>query len=154
MKPPLQRSALLDWTLRVLVAAGLIVDAVVHLRLAGEYQFAFPEGIGGGNLFRIEAAVAVIAAIFVVVRGSRVSYVAAFLVAFSALVAVVLTRYVELPAIGPIPSMYEPIWFPEKTLSAIAEGAAAAAAAVGVIRTSRATTTSSARVPVGRRSSG
>ncbi len=49
----------------------------------------------------------------------------------SALVGVVLYCYVPVPQLGPIPSMYEPIWFPEKTLSAGAEGLGALLAAVG-----------------------
>lgn len=125
-------SSALSWTLRLLVAAGLAVDAVIHLRLASTYQLAYPEGIGGGNLFRVESVVAIIAAIFVLVAGSRAAYVVAFLVAFSAFVAVVLTTYVEVPPLGPLPGMYEPIWFFEKGLSAVAEGIAALAAVVGV----------------------
>ena len=57
--------------LRVLVAAGLVTDAVVHLQLAPLYQLAQPTGIGEGNLFRIEAAVALLAAAYVLLRGSR-----------------------------------------------------------------------------------
>jgi hypothetical protein len=34
----------------------------------------------------------------------------------------VLYRYVDVGSIGPIPNMYEPAWFGEKTHSAIAEG--------------------------------
>lgn len=115
------------WALRLVVAAGLVVDAVVHLRLAGEYQFAFPEGIGGGTLFRLEAGVALVTAAAVLVWGRRPTYMLAFLVAASALVAVVVARYVEVPAIGPLPSMYEPLWFLEKSLSAVAEAVAALA---------------------------
>ena len=121
-----QRS-ITTWALRFLVAAGLVVDAVIHLRLAGEYQFAFPEGIGGGTLFQIEAGVALGAAAAVIVWGRRSAYWFAFLVAASALVAVVVSRYVELPAVGPLPSMYEPLWFFDKGLSAAAEAVAALA---------------------------
>ena len=128
------RSTTLDLALRIGVASALAVDAVVHLRLASTYQFAFPGGIGGGNLFRIEAAVAIIAAIYVLIRGSKASYAIAFGVAASAFIAVVLSRYVDMPAIGPIPSMYEPVWYFEKSLSAVAEGAGAVLAAVGIYR--------------------
>lgn len=117
--------------MRLLVAVGLAIDAAIHLRLASDYQLAYPQGIGGGNLFRIEAAVATAAAVYVLVRGSRLSYIVALLVALSAFAAVVLTRYVETPSLGPLPSMYEPIWFFEKSLSAAAEGIAALAAAIG-----------------------
>lgn len=110
--------------LRVVVAAGLVVDAVVHLRLAPGYQLADPAGIGGGNLFRVEAVVALAVAAYVLLRGSRLSFLIAALVGLSALAAVVVTRYVEVPALGPIPSMYEPVWFFQKSLSAVAEGVA------------------------------
>jgi hypothetical protein len=121
--------------LRVVVAAGLVVDAVVHLRLAPGYQLADPAGIGQGNLFRVEAVVALAAAAFVLLRGSRLSFLVAALVGLSALAAVVVTRYVEVPALGPIPSMYEPVWFFQKSLSAVAEGVAGCLAllAAGVV---------------------
>jgi hypothetical protein len=35
---------------------------------------------------------------------------------------VLLYRYVDVGSIGPIPNMYEPVWFGEKTHSAYAEG--------------------------------
>jgi hypothetical protein len=111
--------------LRLVVALGLIVDAVVHLRLASGYQAAAPGGIGEGTLFRIQAGVAIVVALAVLVRAGRVVSALAFLVAAAALGAVLLYRYVDVPAIGPLPSMYEPVWFGEKTLSAVAEAVAA-----------------------------
>ncbi|MGZ4508542.1 MAG: hypothetical protein ACXVX8_12770 [Blastococcus sp.] len=114
--------------LRGPVAAGLAADAVVHLRLAAGYQLAAPGGIGEGTLFRIQAGTAIVAALLVLVRGSRPTAVFAFLVAIAALGAVLLYRYVDVPALGPLPSMYEPVWFPEKTFSAVAEAVAALAA--------------------------
>ena len=72
-----------------------------------------------------------------VIRGTRTSYAVAFAVAGSAAVAVVLYRYVEIPQIGPIPPMYEPVWYFEKTLSAVAEGVGAVAAAIGFAITPR-----------------
>ena len=112
------------WVLGVVVAAALVVDAVVHLRLAGGYQQSAPSGIGAGNLFRLEAAAAVVVAVWVLWRGSRASLLAAFAVGLSAAVAVVLYRYVDVPALGPLPAMYEPVWFVEKSVSAVAEAVA------------------------------
>lgn len=114
--------------LRAVIAVSLVVDAVVHLRLAGGYQQSAPSGIGAGNLFRLEAVVAVVVAVWVLWRGSRAALVAAFAVGFSAALAVVLYRYVDIPAVGPIPAMYEPVWFLEKSLSAVFEVMAAASA--------------------------
>lgn len=44
-----------DLLLRVTAAAALLVSAVVHLRLADDYALAFPGGLGGGTVFRLEA---------------------------------------------------------------------------------------------------
>ncbi|GAB3668638.1 hypothetical protein GCM10027596_39700 [Nocardioides korecus] len=118
--------------LRGLIAACLVVDAVVHLRLAGGYQLAQPQGIGQGNLFRIEAVVALFAAAYVSLRWTRTSLLIAMGVGASAFLAVMLSRYVNVPALGPIPSMYEPVWFFEKALSAIAEALATLLALVAL----------------------
>ena len=126
----------LTLTFGLLVAAGLVVDAVVHLRLAPGYQMAQPGGIGQGNLFRIESVVAILAAIYVLLARSRVAFTVAAVVALSALGALVLYRYLEVPALGPIPSMYEPVWFFQKSLSGVAEGVAGVFAVAGTLRTS------------------
>ena len=122
---------------RLLVAAALFVDAVVHVHLAANYQLAAPGGIGAGNIFRIQAAIAVLAAIYVLARGSRTSFIVAGLVTVSAFAAVMVYRYIDVPALGPIPAMYEPIWFAEKTLSAVAEAAGTVLAGLAVMRATR-----------------
>lgn len=121
---------------RSLVALGLAVDGAIHLRLASGYQLAAPGGIGEGTLFRLQAVLAIVVALAVLVRGGRLLFVVAFLVAGAALGAVLLYRYVDVPALGPFPSMYEPVWFPEKTLSAVAE-ALAAIGALGLLAAAR-----------------
>lgn len=125
----------MNMALRVLTALALFIDAGVHIYLAPGYQAASPAGIGQGNLFLLESAAAVLAALWVLFRGSRASFALALAVALSAFVAVVLYRYVDIPAIGPIPAMYEPVWFFEKSLSALAEGAGALLAGIGLMRT-------------------
>jgi hypothetical protein len=116
----------------VVTAAGLAVDAVVHLRLAGDRD-AIGGALSEGNLFRIEAAAALLAALIVLaLPRRRAAYAVALLVAASALGAVVLYRYVNVGAIGPLPNMYEPIWYGEKTVSAIAELVAGVSAAGGL----------------------
>ena len=123
------RTSVTRLVVRGLVALALLVDAAVHLHLAPGYQLSAPSGIGAGNLFRLEAAVALAAAALVLVRGNRTSYAVALLVGLSALGAVLLYRYVDVPALGPLPAMYEPLWSTEKVLSAVAEAVAAVAAA-------------------------
>jgi hypothetical protein len=119
--------------LRAVTAAGLLVDAVLHLQLAANYQLAAPGGIGQGNLFRIEAVSAALAACVVLALGNRSAYLAGLVVAAGGLGAVLLYRYYQVPAIGPIPAMYEPVWFFKKTLSAVAEGIAMFTAVAGFL---------------------
>ena len=124
----------MNLALRILTAVALFIDAGVHIYLAPGYQAANPGGIGQGNLFLLESAAAVLVGLYVLIRGSRLSYAMALAVALSAFAAVMLYRYIDIPAIGPMPAMYEPVWFFEKSLSAVAEGAGAVLAAIGLIR--------------------
>ncbi|HVV77370.1 MAG TPA: hypothetical protein VHC43_15175 [Mycobacteriales bacterium] len=126
-----------DVVLAVLAAAGLVIDAIVHLRLAGRYD---PIGgtISQGDLFRVQGALALLLAAGVLAAPwRRTLYAATFVVAASAFGAVMLYRYVDVGALGPLPNMYEPVWFGQKTLSAYAEAAAAAAALAGLFRATR-----------------
>lgn len=118
--------------LRVLVAAGLAIDVYVHVRLSDLLDVPAGGAITQGDLFLIEAGVAALAAALVLAWPSRISYAFAFLVAASALGAVLLYRYVDLGSLGPLPRMYTPVWTMDKIVSAIAEGVAAVLAAVGV----------------------
>lgn len=125
-------SVVWSWVLRIATVLVLIIDAVVHLNLASSYQLAAPGGIGGGTLFRIQGGAAILAAVYVLVRGTRPAFVIALLVAASALAAVLLYRYVDVPMLGPIPAMYEPVWFFQKSLSATAEALGTVIAAVAL----------------------
>jgi hypothetical protein len=127
------RASALLFALRILIAAGLITSAVIHFQLAAGYQQAAPGGIGQGNLFRIQAVVAILSGLYVLLRGSRPAFLVAAAVALSAFAAVVIYRYVDLPAIGPIPAMYEPVWFTEKVVTAVVEGIAGALSIAGYI---------------------
>lgn len=133
------RNAPLMLALRVVIAVALVIDAVIHLQLAANYQLAAPGGIGQGTLFRVQSVVALAAALYVLVRGSRLSYLLAAAIALAAFAAVVLYRYVDVPAIGPIPSMYEPIWYFEKTLTAVAEAVGGVLAIIGFVLLNRQT---------------
>lgn len=115
------------WALRLLAAAGLAVDAYVHFVLASQYD-ANAAAISQGTLFRIEAVAAAIAAVLVLLVRARIAAVLAFLVSAAGLAAVLVYRYVDVGAFGPFPAMYEPIWYAEKTLSAVGEAVAALAA--------------------------
>jgi hypothetical protein len=112
---------------RVVAAAGLAYDAYAHLDLAGNFD-ANKAVISQGLLFRIEAVFALLAALLVLITRRWPGATVALLVAGSALGAVLLYRYVDLGATGPLPDMYEPTWYAEKSLSALAEAAAILAA--------------------------
>lgn len=115
------------------VAAGLGVDAYVHWHLApgfdGVKGTANPQ-ISQGQLFRIETALALIAMVLVLVTRRRLAALVALLVAAGGLGAVLLFAYVDVGGLGPLPNMYDPFWYPEKTISAVAE----AVAALGALR--------------------
>lgn len=115
--------------LRLLAAAGLAVDAAVHARLADQYD-AVGDSITQGTLFRAEAAAASLAVVLVLFWRHRAGDLFAWAVAASGLGALLLYRYVDVGALGPLPNMHEPVWFGDKTLAAWAEGVATAALTV------------------------
>lgn len=77
--PPASHTRTL-WVLRVGVAAALAVSAVIHVQLAPGYQRAAPGGLGQGTLFLVQAGAAALAAVFVLLRGSRTDFAAAAVV--------------------------------------------------------------------------
>ncbi|WP_285497176.1 hypothetical protein [Actinomadura sp. NBRC 104425] len=127
----------MDIPLRLLVAAGLAVDAVVHWRFAPDMKFVEGGSIGGDVLFRVQAVAAALAAVLVLVRSRRWTYAVAFLVAGSAVGALLLYYTVDVGALGPLPNMYEPVWYGEKTASLVGEGIATLAALVGFFTVGR-----------------
>ena len=118
-----------QWVLTALVVLGLAVDAFVHFDLASAFEGNRTSVLSEAQIFRAQSIVAIIVALGVLVRPRRYTAVLAFLVAAGALIAVVLYRYVDVGAIGPIPNMYDPYWGPiGKVLSLIGEALAAVAA--------------------------
>jgi hypothetical protein len=129
----LARSAIVSWTLRIATAAALGVDAALHWQNASAYD-AVNATVSQGELFRVEAGLAVAVGLLVLLWPRRASWVAALAVAASALAAVLLYRYVDLGVLGPLPDIYENTWqVPGKLLSAYAEGAAAVLAGLGLL---------------------
>ena len=107
--------------LRVLAAACLGISAYVHLHLA--HRYAFPGTISGETVFRVQGIVAATIAVIVLVTGNKWAWLAAALVGLASFGAVMLYRYVDVGAIGPLPNMYDSTWqpSPDKLLSAIVE---------------------------------
>ena len=128
-----------SWLLRLLTAAALAVDAYVHADLAPSYDFTHAS-ISQGTLFRVEAGAASLAALLLIALGRRpMVWAFAFLVAAGGLGAVLLYRYVDVGAFGPFPDMYEPLWYAEKSRSAIAEGIGTVTAIAGFLLAYRGT---------------
>jgi hypothetical protein len=120
--------------LRLLVAAGLLVDAYLHLHLASQYDPVKTSSLSQGDLFRVEAVAALLAGGLVLALRRRLGDLAALAVAAGGVAVVLLYRYVDVGAIGPIPPMYEPVWYGEKSLSLVVEAVAAVAAAILLAR--------------------
>jgi len=99
--------------LRVVAAAGLAVDAWVHASLAGRYD-GVAASISEGTLFRVEAGAASLAALLVLAWRRPLGDLFAWLTAAAGLAALVAYRYWNIGAHGPLPDMYEPIWFTDK----------------------------------------
>ena len=116
------------WGLALIAAAGLAIQAYVHFDLAPTYDVIKSSVLSQGDLFRAEATVAAIAAAAVLLRPRRYTAAFAFVVAAAGTAAVLVYAYVDVGAFGPFPNMYDPIWYPKKTLSVWAEGIAAVAA--------------------------
>ena len=113
---------------RLLTAAALAVSAYVHVDLSSSPYWA-----GGqltlGALFLGQAVVAGVVALWVLVRPSRAAYAVAAFVAAASFLALVLSTYVRLPQVGPFPVLYEPLWYADKVVAAVAAGVATVLAA-------------------------
>ena len=114
-------------------AATLVIDAYVHLHDAHFYGSSTAL-ISKGALFQVQAIIAIVIAIALLVRPGRVVWALAVLVTVSAVAAVVLYTYVNVGAVGPLQDMYEPTWqVPGKALSAYFEGTGGLLSAAGLM---------------------
>jgi hypothetical protein len=107
-------------TLVGVTVAGLAVDAYVHLKLAGDYD-SVKATVSQGALFRLEAGLAIVAAVLLLVRPGRLTAGIAALVAGGGVVALLLYYFVDVGKIGPLPNMYEPTWYADKVVTLIAQ---------------------------------
>jgi hypothetical protein len=121
-------SAVARWGFAVVIAAGLGVQAYTHLDLAHNYALNTTGSVNEGVLFRVEAGLAIAAAIFVLIRPGLLSAIAAAAVAGGGATALIVYRYANVGKLGPLPNMYEPVWFHEKEISLAGELVALAAA--------------------------
>lgn len=114
---------------RLVAAVALAVVAGVHLDLAAGYALVGDQ-VTQGDLFRVQAAVAGVVALALLVRPTPMVWLLAAAVGLASLL-VVTTVYVAVPAIGPLPRLFEPVWYAEKVLAAAAAGAASFAGVIG-----------------------
>jgi hypothetical protein len=123
-------TAIVRWALVLAALVGLGFDAYTHLDLASLYSHNTTGTVNEGVLFQIEAALAIVAGLLLVLRQNIVTTAFAVLVSGGGAFVLLLYRYVDVGKIGPIPNMYDPYWAPaEKVISAIGEGLATIAAA-------------------------
>ena len=142
------RWSVTDLALRLVGAAALAISSYVHLHGAHFYK-TLGDTITQADLFYAQGVIAAAVALWVLATGHRWAWVAAGLVGAGSFAAVMLYRYVDVGAIGPIPNMYEPTWQTnEKLLSAYAE---AAALVIAVIALTRLLRTPRGRDPEARR---
>ena len=132
--------------LRVLGAVALGVSAVVHLRLALDR----PPLVGDGQLtlsglFLAQGVAAALASLWVLVRGDRPAWLVHGLVAAASLAAVLVGTYVDVTPPSFLPPLYEPVWYPDKVVSAVTAALATALAVVALLRLRGGRTTTASR---------
>lgn len=111
------RRSWFEWVLILMTLVGLGVDAYVHLHIASSYRLVRTNELSQTDLFRLESGLAILAGVWLVLRPSRLSAAVAFLVAAGGVAAVTFYYYVDPGQLGPIPDMYEPVWYADKTRS-------------------------------------
>ena len=128
------RVSALQRALAVATAVLLGIDAYVHLHDAHFYDSLASSSLSEGNLFRIQAIVAVVVAVALLIRPHPAVWAVAVLVTASAVGAVLLYTYVDVGALGPLPDLYEPTWVPAGKLAfAVAEGLGTLLAVIGFV---------------------
>jgi len=117
------RGLAVAYLLAAATASALVIDAVVHFQDAYFYDANTGALLSQGQLFRIQAGVALVAALGVLAFPKRWPvWLFAALVAGSAAAAVIAYTYIDIGALAGLPNMYEPSWGPPgKLASAIAE---------------------------------
>jgi hypothetical protein len=123
-------NALVRWALILIAVVGLGIDAYTHLDLAKLYSGNTTGTVNEGVLFQIEASLAIVAGLWLLVRPGILSVVFTLLITGGGAAALLVYRYVNVGKIGPIPNMWEPIWTTEKQWSLAGELIAFAAALV------------------------
>jgi hypothetical protein len=112
---------LLRWVLVGIAVVGLGIDAWTHFDLASLYRFNRTSVVNEAVLFRVEASLAIVAAVWLVLQPKLLAILFSVALTGGGAFLLVLYRYVDVGKIGPIPNMYEPIWTGEKQLALAGE---------------------------------
>ena len=124
--------------LRVVGALALGYSAYLHFRIASNDPPLFEDGgVRLSGLFVAQAVAATLVSLWVLAQGSRLAWLAFGAVAVASFAAVVMSTYVEIPAIGPFPVIYDPVWYDDKVLAAVSAGVASLVALVALATTRR-----------------
>jgi hypothetical protein len=115
--------------LSTLTALCLGVSAYIHFDLASNYGPIRTSTLSQEDLFNIQGVVVIVLALGVLFAGTllkgracAVIFALAGLTMAASLAAVLVTRYYDTGKVLFVPDMYEPVWFAEKSWSAVAEG--------------------------------
>jgi hypothetical protein len=124
--------------LRVIGALALGYSAYLHLRIALERPPLYADGqVTLSGLFVAQAVAAIVVVLWVLARGDLLAWLAFGAVALGSLVVLVASVYVRIPSVGPFPTIYEPVWYPDKNLAAAAAAVATVTALVALARRRR-----------------
>lgn len=117
------------WTATGLLAVALLVNAVIHFRLAAPFDAVAGTIVTQGDLFRIQAVANIVAIAVVVIARRRWADALALVIAAGGAALIVVTALVplDLTAIG-LPLLFEPAYYPDKTYALVAQLVAVAAA--------------------------
>lgn len=117
--------------LLLVTAIALVVNAIIHFRLAGPFDAITGTLVSQGTLFRIQAVVNLAVAAILLIARTRWAAALAGIVAAGGLALVVITTLVtlDLSTIG-LPFLFEPIWYTDKIISAVVQALALIAAGV------------------------
>ncbi|MBU1251416.1 MULTISPECIES: hypothetical protein [Microcella] len=120
--------------LYALTGAGLIVNAVIHLQLAATFDAVAGPLLSQGDLFRIQAAAGILVTVALVIARRPWTAAIAVIIAVGGLGMLVLSTLVplDLTALG-LPVIFEPVWYSDKVIAALAQGLAALAAAALIV---------------------
>jgi hypothetical protein len=120
--------------LYALTGAGLIVNSVIHLQLAATFDAVAGPLLSQGDLFSIQAAAGILVTVALVIARRPWAAAIAVIIAVGGLGMLVLSTLVplDLTALG-LPVIFEPVWYSDKVIAALAQGLAALAAAALIV---------------------